>query len=127
MSVSLEETDYVLHQTTQPDQDRRSSNRFAIEREIRYRVVNKKGQQEGGLGRTVNMSSTGILFSVERPLVPGRTLEIAVSWPAQLNNTCPLKLCARGRIVRADRGVAAVHIQHYEFRTLGSQGLTLAS
>ena len=117
----------MLDKTAQQEQDRRTSNRFAIEREIRYRVVNKKGQQEGGLGKTVNMSSTGILFSTERPIVPGRTLEIAVSWPAQLNNSCALKFCARGRVVRADNGMAAIHIQHYEFRTLGSQGLTLAS
>jgi len=105
-------------------QERRASGRFPIEREIRYRVLNKKGNNEAGSGKTINMSSTGILFSTEHVLLPGRTLEIAVSWPAQLNNSCPLKLVARGRVVRFEPGQAAVEIQHYEFRTQGAQGLS---
>lgn len=104
--------------------DRRGSSRFPIEREVRYRVLNKKSSNEAGGGATINMSSSGIYFSTEHVLLPGRTLEIAVSWPAQLNNTCPLKLVARGRVVRFEPGRAAIEIQHYEFRTQGSQGLS---
>jgi hypothetical protein len=106
--------------------DRRGSNRFPIEREVRYRVISKKSNQEAGGGTTVNMSSSGILFTAEHVLLPGRSLEVSVSWPAQLNNTCPLKLVARGRVVRFDGGKAAIEIQHYEFRTQGSQGLAPA-
>jgi hypothetical protein len=104
--------------------ERRASGRFTIERELRYRVLNKKSNNETGLGRTINMSSTGILFTTDQVLLPGRTVEIAVSWPAQLNGSCPLKLVARGRVVRFEPGQAAVEIQHYEFRTQGAQGLT---
>jgi len=43
-----------------------------------------------------------------------------VSWPAQLDNKCALKLVARGRIVRAEPGKVAIEIQQYEFRTAGS-------
>ncbi len=99
--------------------ERRKSGRFAIERDIRYRVLNKKSNQ-AGQGKTLNISSAGILFTTEHVLLPGRTLEISVNWPAQLNDTCPLKLVARGRVVRFEPGKAAIEIQHYEFRTQGT-------
>ena len=105
--------------------DRRTSNRFPIERDILYRVLNKRTDHEMGLGRTINISSTGILFTTKHFLLPGKLVEVAIHWPAQLNNTTQLKLVGRGRVVRSEDGVAAIEMQHYEFRTLGSQGLSL--
>ncbi|MBM3795411.1 MAG: hypothetical protein FJW31_15405 [Acidobacteria bacterium] len=90
-----------------------------MEREIRYRVGNKKSNR-AGQGKTVNISSAGILFTTDHVLLPGRTLQISVSWPAQLNEICPLKLVARGRVVHFEPGKAAIEIQHYEFRTQGA-------
>jgi hypothetical protein len=107
----------------QDSSERRAATRFPIERDLRYKLLNKKNPNEAGAGKTINISSNGILFNVEQALQPGHTLEIAVSWPAQLNNTTPLKLVARGRVVRCDHGTAAIEIQHYEFRTAGTQGL----
>lgn len=66
------------------------------------------------------MSSSGILFTIEGTLSPGRRLELSVNWPAQLNNQCPLKLVARGKVVRSEPGKAAIEIQQYEFRTAGT-------
>lgn len=100
--------------------ERRHADRFPIEREVRYRVLNKRGGDEAGDGKTVNMSSSGILFTTEAMVLPGRRLEIAVNWPAQLNNKCALKLVARGRVVRFEGGKAAMEIQQYEFRTSGA-------
>jgi hypothetical protein len=71
------------------------------------------------------MSSNGVLFQTDRPLLPGKRVEMAISWPAQLDNRCALKLVARGRVVRSEGGCAAVEIQQYEFRTLGANGLTM--
>ena len=73
-----------------------------------------------GDGKTVNISSSGVLFSVDHMLLPGRRMELAISWPAQLNNKCALKLVARGRVVRFEGGRAAIEIQQYEFRTHSS-------
>lgn len=67
----------------------------------------------------MNISSNGILFTTDKLLIPGRRLEISVSWPAQLNDRCSLKLVAQGRIVRFDHGRAAMEIQKHEFRTTG--------
>ncbi len=100
-----------------PQADRRHSDRFPIEREVRYRVLSKRAGEESGDGRTINISSAGVLFTTDRMLLPGRRLEVAISWPAQLNNKCALKLVARGRIVRFEEGRAAMEIQQYEFRT----------
>lgn len=97
--------------------DRRSSDRFSIEREVRYKVLNKKSGEELGAGKTVNMSSNGVLFTTEQLLLPGRRVEVSISWPAQLNNKCALRLVARGRVVRFDDGQAAMEIQQYEFKT----------
>ena len=99
--------------------ERRAADRFPIEREVRYKVLSKKSADEAGTGRTINMSSTGIMFTSEHMLLPGRRLELAISWPAQLNNQTPLKLVARGRVIRYEGGQAAIEIQQYEFRTSG--------
>ena len=90
--------------STYGSNDRRQSDRFPIEREVKYRVL-------------TNISSSGILFSSEHMLLPGRRLEVSISWPAQLNNKTSLRLVAKGRVVRFEHGKAAVMIQQYEFRT----------
>jgi len=81
-------------------------------------VLNKRSEEETGDGRTINISSAGVLFTSQHVLLPGRRLELSISWPAQLNNKCALKLVARGRVVRFEQGRAAIEIQQYEFRTL---------
>ncbi len=113
---------------TENDQaDRRHSDRFPIEREVRYRVLNKRSGEETGDGKTLNISSSGVLFTTQHMLLPGRRLEVAISWPAQLNNKCALKLVARGRVVRFEDGRAAIEIQQYEFRTQSPSPMTVGA
>lgn len=104
--------------------DRRTSNRLPIEREVRYKVLGgKKTVKQTGMGKTLNMSSGGVLFTTESALPEGERVELAVSWPVQLNDTLPLKLVAMGRLVRAEDSQAAISIERYEFKTRGSNGL----
>ena len=103
--------------TDKSKDDRRGADRFPIEREVRFKVLNRKNAEEIGSGRTINMSSNGVLFTTDQHLIPGRRLEISISWPAQLNSKVALKLVARGRVVRCDEGKAAIEIHQYEFRT----------
>ena len=105
--------------------ERRSADRFPIEREVRYRILNKRNSHEEGTGKTINISSNGVLFTTDQILIPGKRLELSISWPAQLDNKCQLKLVARGRVARLEQGRAAIEIQQYEFRTQGSKGLSL--
>ena len=94
--------------------------KFPIEREIKYKVLSKRSADEAGSGKTLNMSSSGVLFTSEHLLIPGKRIEVSISWPAQLNNKTNLKLVARGRVVRCEDGRAALEIQQYEFRTQSS-------
>lgn len=102
--------------------DRRRSSRFPIEREIRYKTLNQRAEPLFGSGKTLNISSSGILFTSDQDLPIGTRLEISISWPAQLNEKCSLNLVARGRVTRYNRGQAAVQIQQYEFRTQSRNG-----
>src|SRR5947209_2678186 len=100
--------------------DRRHADRFPIEREVKYRVLSKRSSEESGDGTTINISSSGVLFTAGHMLLPGRRMELSISWPAQLNDKCALRLVARGRVVRYEDGRAAFMIQQYEFRTHSS-------
>lgn len=107
----------AMQTTTRIENDRRHSDRFPIEREVRYKVLSKRSGEEAGEGRTLNMSSAGVLFTADHQLIPGKRMELSITWPAQLNNKCALRLVARGRVVRSMNGTAALEIQQYEFRT----------
>lgn len=97
--------------------DRRQSDRFPIERDISYRVLSRRSAEDSGSGTTINISSGGVLFTTRHNLPIGKRVEVSISWPAQLNDRCALRLVARGRVVRCEGGRAALEIQQYEFRT----------
>lgn len=97
--------------------ERRKSSRFPIEREIKYKTLNQRAEILAGNGRTLNISSSGVLFTSDHELPVGTRLELSISWPAQLNEKCFLNLVARGRVTRHNKGSLALQIQQYEFRT----------
>jgi len=65
------------------------------------------------------MSSGGVLFTTESGLREGERIELAVSWPAKLDDRIPLKLVAIGVLVRTQETQAAMSIEKYEFKTQG--------
>jgi PilZ domain len=97
--------------------ERRRSSRFPIEREVRYKTLNQRTETLAGNGKTLNISSSGVLFTSDHDLPVGTRLELSISWPAQLNDRCLLNLVARGRVTRHNKGQLALQIQQYEFRT----------
>lgn len=98
--------------------NRRRSTRFPIERDIRYVAVGRQRLvSDGGTGRTVNISSHGVLFTTKDQLITGSRIKVYIDWPVQLNDRCNLKLVASGRVVRWEHGKAAMDIEQYEFRT----------
>ena len=102
--------------------ERRRSSRFPIERELRYKTLNQRTEILAGNGKTLNISSSGVLFTSDHELAVGTRLEVSISWPAQLNERCLLNLVARGRITRHLHGQLALQIQQYEFRTQSRPG-----
>lgn|SRR5215469_15741092 len=103
--------------------ERRETSRFPVREEVRYRVLQSKTAQTNGAGKTVDISSGGILFTTSERLQPGRLVEISVNWPARLDGTCALQLVATGRVVRSDNDTAAVRIERYEFKTRASSAM----
>ena len=98
-------------------EERRDDRRYSIELDLRYKVIARTRVQIKGNGRTVNMSSGGILFSADQSLPVGAFVELSIHWPVLLQNTCPLALLVVGRVVRFENSTVAVKISRHEFMT----------
>ena len=101
--------------------ERRTKKRFHIEQEVRYKMLYGQRIAETGVGKTVNISSGGLWFTTENPLTAGMPVELSMSWPVLLHDSCPMKLMIYGCVVRSNDRGAAVVIERYEFRTQGSR------
>ena len=84
--------------------ERRASKRFSIDRTIRYRVMDDGPTGISGNGRTVNLSSGGILIVTDRLLSPGVQLEVEIDWPTPVDTEVALKLIAKCTVVRSEMG-----------------------
>lgn len=103
--------------------DRRSTIRFPIREDVRYRIVHYKTEIASGSGTTLNISSGGILFTTAEKLAIGSRVDLSVNWPVWLEDTCPLQFVVTGHVVRAESKQAVVQIDHYEFKTRRLSGL----
>lgn len=100
--------------------DRRSRRRYPINLQLMYKVIRRYHVAQTGSGRTLDLSGNGISFETEEPIEPGSTVELSITWPVRLNQTCLLKLNVIGKVARSGPGWAALRMQSYEFRTKGS-------
>jgi hypothetical protein len=101
------------------ERERRIKRRFHIEQEVRYKMLYGQRIAETGSGKTTNISSGGVWFSTETMLTSGMPIELSLTWPVLLNDSCPMKLMIYGCVVRSNEKGAAVAIERYEFRTQG--------
>src|SRR6185312_14619182 len=99
------------------ESERRNNARFDCHLAVSYQSLEKPFLSGQGTSETLNISSKGVLFRANEALEPGQLIQVSVDWPARLENQVPLKLVAEGRIVRNVKGVAAMTIEKYEFRT----------
>lgn len=105
-------------------EDRREDRRYPIQLELRYKVVVRNRPPIQGTGRTLNISSGGVLFSGDQPLPTGAFVELSVNWPMMLQAKCPLTLLIVGRVVRCQDRNVAVKLNRYEFHTRPSRGVS---
>jgi PilZ domain len=101
--------------------ERRKSKRFPIELELVYETIDDARAVVSGRGKSVNMSSSGLLFASDENtgnerIEAGRRLEARLKWPVLLGQESFLSLVVRGRVVRRTSKQIAVEIQEYEFR-----------
>lgn len=97
--------------------ERRRKARFPINRELRYKVLDGGTVIEFGVGTTLDMASSGIAFLTDKQLPKGSFIELSVSWPVLLDDTCPMRLIVFGRVVRSLGRHTACTVDKYEFRT----------
>ena len=97
--------------------DRRSSVRVPVNLEVRYSVVGHRRPVETGSGRTIDMSSSGLSFTADRPLSIGQKLDLSIDWLALLDGGIQLQIVASGVVVRTNGAVTAIRIERHDFRT----------
>lgn len=106
--------------------DQRLKGRYPIALDVQYKLLSNDGVDRVGCGKTLNISSGGVLFETDQQLPTSGVVELAIKWPYLLREVCNLKLVMRGRIVRRDANTkaTAVRADHHEFRTAGLGALT---
>jgi hypothetical protein len=97
--------------------ERRTKWRFGIQRELRYKLLKDDVIVASGNGHTLDISSSGISFIGQHELPEGAFIELSVSWPVLLDDTCQMRLNVFGRVVRNTGCRSACTIDKYEFRT----------
>ena len=89
--------------------ERRARVRFSLNLEVRYCVAGR-GAVENGSGRAIDMSSSGLSFTADRPLSIGQKLDLSIDWPFQLDGD-QLQLVASSVVVRSSGAVTALRIE----------------
>ena len=98
--------------------ERRTRARFPLVRELRYRPANRRGEP-ACQGQTINISSSGTLFTIVEDLAPGMKVELSISWPLKLNDAISMNLVAGATIVRVEGRKAAARFETHEFKLAG--------
>jgi len=73
------------------------AERFPIQTALRFRV---SGVTEWIEGKTINISSTGILFSTPTTMQPDTMLEMQIIFPPEITGGNPANVICTGPIVR---------------------------
>jgi hypothetical protein len=97
--------------------ERRSKIRYPVSLNVKYRTVGRSNRISG-VGRTLNMSSGGLLIAADQRTEVGAKVELNVEWPSLLDGSIPLQLVAVGRVVRCLESGFALSFTQYQFRTM---------
>jgi hypothetical protein len=100
--------------------ERRIKARYPLEMAVHYRTLSSK--PISGAGRTVNVSSNGVLIAAEHDLEEGARLRLTMEWPTLLDGITPLQLVTTGKVVRHKDAKIAVAFDWYQFRTMKRAG-----
>ena len=90
--------------------------RYGISVELEFHLVRRGKVVQTGIGRTMNLSSSGVLFESDTGLPPGMPVQLWIRWPVRLDNEVSLNLFVIGRTIRTEGNCTAVRFQRHEFR-----------
>uniref|UniRef100_Q01TM3 Type IV pilus assembly PilZ n=1 Tax=Solibacter usitatus (strain Ellin6076) TaxID=234267 RepID=Q01TM3_SOLUE len=107
----------IQRRVRSPTTENRAKLRFPLNLQLRYSVVDPCVPSESGAGRTIDMSSSGLAFTADKPLSIGQTLDLSIDWPVQLDGGVQLQLVVSGVVVRTAGALAGLRILCHEFRT----------
>ena len=93
---------------------------YPISTDLEYRLLKAERVVAAGMGRTTSLSSSRVVFESDRELPVGLLIEMAVAWPARLENKVRLRLHILGRTVRASQKLIAIDILRHEFKTMAA-------
>ncbi len=108
-----------MPQTTNPalsgrrEVERRGQKRFDLALNLRYTISSRKRDIHGA-GRTINISSSGVLFRSSGYPNTGRHIDLWIDWPTTDANGRQLTLHISGFIVRSQGHRIAVSISRYQ-------------
>jgi hypothetical protein len=103
------------YSTLSEERDRRIARRYPLSLSLEYYLVRRHKVLESGRGRTLNISTGGILIETPRGLPLAASIELHISWPASLAGEPGLELGLTGRTVRAEGNQTAISVGRYEF------------
>lgn len=99
--------------------DRRVHQRYPISLEVEYKLLDRRGSQRKGLGRTINISSRGVLLHLNETPPSLGTIEFSVKWPFLLDGSIPLRWIVHGSVIRVAGSNVAVQVTDQVFHTAG--------
>ena len=98
-----------------PREERRSCRRYAVTLDLRWSLIHRGRAEQHGLGRTLDLSSTGLKFDAGRELAVGNRVVVTILWPTLLASHGSSEFHIRGEIVRAAGCEAAMRIARHDF------------
>jgi PilZ domain len=96
--------------------ERRGAGRYSIECDMKWKWHGKRTREAPEHGRTVNMSSAGVLFTSSFCLPLGKVVQMGINWPGAVESQDGLQLIAKGQVVRSEAGCTAVEFQQRVFQ-----------
>jgi hypothetical protein len=96
--------------------ERRGNRRYHLELDVRYKVLRRGGVLFEGTGKTVDISTRGLMFATPALIPVGAQIEITVSWPIRVSGIYPIQLSVMGYVVRSDAGGTGVRMTIREFQ-----------
>ena len=107
----------IQRRASLPTSESRAKVRYPLNLAVRYSVAGLVGRIAQGSGRTIDISSSGLSFTSDKPLSIGQGLDLFIDWPVQLDGDVQLQLVVSGVVVRVAGAVTALQIGRHEFRT----------
>ncbi len=95
--------------------NRRAANRYDLDLPFDFRLFGRDQSVQEGRGRTLNMSSHGLLVSPDLRISKGQPIELFVQLPGQLKDAAGARLVILGHVLRSSHTGAAIKIVRHGF------------